>query len=427
MREQLRILLVTTFYPPYSFGGDAIYAWRLANALGGDGHSVDVIHCADSYEVLAGKRPLSQPLWLHPNVTLHPLYSSFPLLVSLASHQSGFPIGRSSQIARAIEDKQYDVIHFNNISMFGPGILELKTYGTRPIKLFTVLEYWLVCSSHVLWKFGERACESEQCLECAIRARRPPQLWRYTGLIDRMASHVDGFLVPSKAVARIHAERGFSRAMDYHLPLFAEVPSERELFSLDRPLRYPYFLFAGRLEPLKGLDDLLTAWERVSEPDLVIAGDGSARERIGRRIAGNPRIHLLGHISQPDLAALYFHARGCIVPSRFEEPFGLVAIEALAHRTPVIARNIGGLREIVDESGGGLLYENVDQLVEAINRLRVDDILREAMAERGYNACVERWSRPAHLRRYYRIIREIDAARSSLPCETAAGKNEYGQ
>jgi glycosyltransferase involved in cell wall biosynthesis len=423
MREQLRVLLVTTFYPPYSFGGDGVYAWRLANALAADGHLVDVIHCADSYEILAGTRPLPQPLPSHPNVASYPLQSSFPLLVSLASHQSGFPIGRSSQIARATKGKQYDVIHFNNISMFGPGVLALETAGARPIKLFTVLEYWLVCSRHVLWKFGERPCESDQCLQCVIRAGRPPQLWRYTGLIERMASHVDGFLAPSHTVARIHAERGFGRAMDYYLPLFTEVPAEHELSLLPRPFERPYFLFVGRLESLKGLDDLLAAWERVSELDLVIAGDGSEFGPIQRRVAGNPRIHLLGHVPQPDLAALYFHARGCIAPSRFEEPFGLTAIEALAHRTPVIAHSVGGLQEIVNESGGGLLYQGVDQLVEAINRLRKDDSLRDAMAERGYRACLEHWSRPAHLRRYYGLIREIDAARSGLSREAAVGKN----
>jgi glycosyltransferase involved in cell wall biosynthesis len=124
---------------------------------------------------------------------------------------------------------------------------------------------------------------------------------------------------------------------------------------------------------------------------------------------------------------LYFHARACIAPSRFEEPFGLTAIEALAHRTPVIAHNVGGLREIVNESGGGLLYESVDQLVEAIEQLRVDDRLHDAMAERGYHACLEQWSRPAHLRRYYGLIREIDAARSERYGLAAAVENEREQ
>jgi glycosyltransferase involved in cell wall biosynthesis len=275
----------------------------------------------------------------------------------------------------------------------------------------------------MLWKFEERPCESEQCLQCVLRAGRPPQVWRYTGLLDRMALEVDGFLTPSHAVARIHAERGFSRALDFHLPLFTEVPTERELHSLPRPIEPPYFLFSGRVESLKGLDDLLAAWERVGELDLVIAGDGKEFGRIRRRIGDNRHIHLLGHVSQPDLAPLYFHACACIVPSRFEEPFGLAAIEALAHRTPVIARSIGGLREIVNESGGGLLYEDIDQLVEAILRLSADPSLRDMLAERGYRACLLQWSRPAHLRRYYGLIGKIRAARRGLPFEAGFDEN----
>ncbi len=392
MKSPRRFLLLNTFYPPYSFGGDAIYIWRLANALAADGHLVDVIHCADAYEMLAGDRPLPPPLRAHPNVTVYGLRSSPRALVALAAHQTGYPLGRHAQIARAMAGKQYDVVHFNNISMFGPGILALTPAGQRPIKLYTASEYWLVCERHILWKFGQRACESKQCLQCAIRAGRPPQLWRHTGLIERMAANVDRFLAPSRAVARIHAERGFHPPMDW-LPLFTEIPLESELRSLPRPIERPYFLFVGRLETLKGANVLLAAWNRVSEADLVIAGDGSEQARLKQVAAGNPRIHFLGYVAQSGLAALYSHARACIVPSLFEEPFGLVAIEAFAHRTPIIAHDVGGLREIVEESGGGRLYESEEQLLGAIEELLHSDASRDAMGERGYGTCIERWSR----------------------------------
>lgn len=412
MKSPLRFLHVTTFYPPYSFGGDAIYVWRLANALASDGHRVDVLHCADSYEILAGTRPLPPPLPAHPNVAVYGLRSRPRGLASLAAHQTGFPLARRSQIARATMGKDYDVVHFHNISMFGPGVLALATQGPKPIKLYTVLEYWLVCARHLLWKFGRRACESEQCLQCAIRAGRPPQLWRYTRLIERMASKVDRFLVPSQTVARIHREHGFHRPMEC-LPLFTEVPTRDELRKLPRPFATPYFLFVGRLEPLKGVDLLLSAWKRTHGSQLVIAGDGSEGERLKRQAAGNSRVHFLGYVSQADLAALYFHARACIVPSLFEEPFGLTAIEALAHGTPVIAQRIGGLREIIDESAGGLLYDTEEQLTRAMNQLLADQTLRDSMSEQGYRTSLERWSKAVHLSKYYTVISDINAARGA--------------
>ncbi len=57
MSRPLNFLHLTTFYPPYSFGGDAMYIYRLSHALGDVGHSVDVIHCVDSYHLLHSDEP----------------------------------------------------------------------------------------------------------------------------------------------------------------------------------------------------------------------------------------------------------------------------------------------------------------------------------------------------------------------------------
>ena len=421
-KSQLRFLLLNTFYPPYSFGGDAIYVWRLANALAEDGHLVDVLHCADSYELLAGRRPISPALPSHRNVTIHELRSRPPALASIAAHQTGFPFGRRRQIDRAMRGKDYDVIHFNNISMFGPGVLRLNSIPLT-VKLYTPLEYWLVCERHTLWKFDLRNCESAQCMRCTIRAGLPPQLWRYTRLIEQMASMVDRFLAPSRAVARIHAERGFRHPME-HLPLFTDVLNAEALDALKRPLDQPYFLFVGRLEAIKGPEVVLSAWERIRGADLIVAGDGSLMDRIRQRIGANPRVHLVGNVAQPELSSFYRHAVASIVPSLFEEPFGLTAIEALAHKTPVIAHSVGGLREIIEESGGGVLYESVDELASAMRKLLDDPALRIALGERGYRACNERWSRSAHLRRYYRVIEEVAARKESAPAAERYGSTK---
>jgi glycosyltransferase involved in cell wall biosynthesis len=410
MKSQLRLLLPSTFYPPYSFGGDAIYVWRLANALAADGHLVDVVHCADSYELLAGTRPIGPSLASHRNVSIHPLRSRPRALASVAAHQSGLPLGRGHQIARAMSGKEYDVIHFNNVSMFGPGILNLNS-TPRTVKLYTMLEYWLVCERHTLWKFNVRNCESAQCFQCVIRARRPPQLWRSTGLLDRMASKIDRFLAPSAAVARIHKKRGFRHPVQ-RLPLFTELPSAEVFEGAPRPIDKPYFLFVGRLELIKGIETLLSAWEHITGADLIIVGDGALTDQLKRRSAANERVHLVGNVSQPGLASFYRHAIAGIVPSLFEEPFGLTAIESLAHRTPVIAHSVGGLREIIEESGGGILYETSEELVAAMKNLLCNESLRDTLAERGYRACVERWSPEAHLRQYYRVIEEIAAAKA---------------
>ena len=66
MARPLRFCFLSIFYPPYSFGGDAIFVSRLANALAHRGHEVDVIHCVDSYKMLAPKRTASSHLPIIP-------------------------------------------------------------------------------------------------------------------------------------------------------------------------------------------------------------------------------------------------------------------------------------------------------------------------------------------------------------------------
>src|SRR6185369_6267058 len=70
--DALRFCIVTTFYPPYNFGGDGIYAHRLANGLGKLGHKVTVLHSPSAYEMAAKKTP-TEAYNDHENVTVRPI------------------------------------------------------------------------------------------------------------------------------------------------------------------------------------------------------------------------------------------------------------------------------------------------------------------------------------------------------------------
>jgi hypothetical protein len=86
----LRFCLVSTFYPPYNFGGDGIYAYRLANGLAQLGHQVTVLHSPTAYEMLAGGNP-SDSYDDHENVTVHPVRTPLGKLGLLAVQQLGRP------------------------------------------------------------------------------------------------------------------------------------------------------------------------------------------------------------------------------------------------------------------------------------------------------------------------------------------------
>ena len=102
MTRPLNFLHLTTFYPPYSFGGDAMYIYRLCHKLGDAGHHVDVVHCVDSYHLQHPGEP-EIPFAEHLRVHRHELRSRFGWLSPLLTQQTGRPCLKMKTIHRLLE------------------------------------------------------------------------------------------------------------------------------------------------------------------------------------------------------------------------------------------------------------------------------------------------------------------------------------
>jgi glycosyltransferase involved in cell wall biosynthesis len=404
MGRPLRFCFLSIFYPPYSFGGDAIFVSRLANALARRGSEVDVIHCINSYNALAHNKP-EQSFANHPNVTVHSLQSRLGLLSPLVAQQTGMTWPKTDGILRVFYSKKFDVIHYHNISLFGPQVLQLEPDYRDYIKLYTTHEHWLVCPMHVLWKNNERICDKPECLRCTLKFRRPPQLWRYSGLLEKCAASVDAFISPSLFTRRMHHERGFKYPMTV-IPHFVPQDDEGASTYSSSPHPRPYFLSVGRLEKIKGVETLLPVFRRYEHADLLIAGTGSLEVSLRRQAAGMSNVYFLGVLPQERLREFYRHAIAVLVPSSGYEVLGLIILEAYLQRTPVIAHDLGALTEVVEQSQGGLLYRGPEELLAAMEQLRCDAQLRRQMGQRGYQACGEKWTESVHLEGYLRLVEE---------------------
>lgn len=393
----LRFGMVTTFYPPYHFGGDAMYVYRLSNELARRGHRVTVVHCVDAFKFLRDVEPTSD-FPNHPNVTVHRLRHPLGKLSPLVTYLAGVPGLKAPTLDRIFREQHFDVVHFHNVSLVGgPGILR---YGAG-IKLYTTHEHWLVCPMHVLWKYNREPCDEPACLRCTLAFRRPPQLWRYTGLLDAELSRVDLFLAPSRFTLDQHRRRGFRYPLR-HLPHFLPSP----------PTTQPYFLFVGRLEKLKGLQVVLERFRTYDAADLIVAGDGEYGAELRRQAEGLNHVHFVGRVHPGPLRTLMANAIALIVPSVGYEVFGLVCIEAFAQKTPAIVHDLGGLAEPVQDSGAGFAYRTPEELVAAMEVLRTDPARRRELGERGYQAYLRLWSAEPHLARYFALIDEAEARRS---------------
>ncbi len=399
----MKFAMLTTFFGPHSFGGDAAFVDRLSRALARHGHEVHVIYCRDAFELTRGDqgpRPYEAP----PGVIIHPLSSRVGPLSPLATHQTGGPGFKAKAIRRLFRSIRPDVVHYHNLSLIGgPGLLALPAPGA--VKLMTTHEHWLVCPLHVLWKFNRGVCEANACVRCCVQAAKPPQFWRRTPLLARSLRHLDALIGPSRSAIREHARRGVGAAMT-HLPYF--LPSDYTgLPELAEPgHERPYVAAAGRLEKIKGFQDAIGAMARLPHVDLRIAGSGPFEAELRRRAEGMPNVIFEGRLDSARVAALFRGAVAVVVPSLVYETFGYVVLEAFHEKTPVIVRDLGALPELVAESGGGLTFRTVDELVGAIDRVAGDLDLRVELGCDGYLARQGVWSEREHLQRYLGLIEE---------------------
>ena len=409
-RDSLRFVMVTTFYPPYSFGGDGIYVQQLARALARRGHTVEVVHDVDAFTI-GGGNPELPPAPEPPRVKVHALRSLVPRLATLATHQLGRPTFHAREL-RSLLAREFDVVHFHNVSLVGgPGLL---SYGTG-VKLYTAHEHWLVCANHVLWRHGREPCDARECVRCVLRARRPPQLWRSGDWLTDQWRHVDAFLALSEFSAAKHREFGFAPEMTV-LPSF--LPDDEPVSEGSDPdsaapsdQDVPYFLFVGRLEAIKGLDDVIPRFDRRLGAELWIAGKGADETRL-RALADGYAVRFLGHLSAHQLRKIYRSARAVIAPSRCFEVFPLVLLEAFREGTPVIARALGPYPELVAESGGGVCFSDTHELDAHLRRFVGDPDHARALGARSRESFRMRWSEAVVIDRYLEFVRDLTARRA---------------
>ena len=400
--ERLKFCLVNNWYPPHNFAGSGMYVYHLANALVERGHDVTVLYCKNSFQLKRGDR-LQMGLHENPKVKVKVLESRWGALAPIIVHQTGRPI-INHHVLKKFFQEDFDVIHYNNISLVGGP----KIYGYgKGIKLATFHDYWVLCPKSTLFKYGKEICTKKNCFLCyTINAKKPPQLWRSTSLLKRNLKNIDAFISPSEFLKDIFLKEGFDGKV-IHIPNFV-IPSKLEISSTKESLfPEPYYLFAGRLEKTKGVQNLISVFKEGKEGHLLITGDGSYRSKLEILADNSKYIHFLGFVNQSDFLTYYRHALALLVPSIWYENCPYVILDAMMLGVPIIAHDIAGPGELVRNSGAGLLYQNREELKEALKKVRDREDLRKELGERGMKYFNQNLTVEAHLDQYFSLIDKL--------------------
>jgi len=178
-----------------------------------------------------------------------------------------------------------------------------------------------------------------------------------------------------------------------------------EFWSPGRGPENDYLLFAGTLEPRKGVDDLMATWSSLPEPRprLILAGDRGWRTTV----LPDPRIEVRGFVTREELRDLYRGARAFIYPSKYEG-FGLPPLEAMACGAPVIATRTGAIPDYAEGAAVLVRPGSRTDLKEAIVRVLQDHGLRRELRAGGpERASHYRWE--ASARTMMRLLAEAAA------------------
>jgi glycosyltransferase involved in cell wall biosynthesis len=291
-------------------------------------------------------------------------------------------------LRRLIARSRPDVVHLHNpYPLLSPSVVRTAKNQLVPV-VQTVHNYRFACSNGLYFRDGA------PCRDCL--GKRVP--WPSVAHACYRSSHLQS----TAMAASFEAHRPTWQMVDRYLAISrfvseqlqrAGVPAER-ISVVRNPVADPGSptppgsgaLFLGRLDDAKGVGLLLEAWKSSGlgeRTTLTIAGDGPERPRVEDAAGSLPGLVYLGAVPPNDVGSLYRAAAVVIVPSIWDEPFGLVAAEALSYGRPVVATRVGGLSELVDEGTGWLAEPRADDLARQMSAALHD---RKCLMQRGANA-----------------------------------------
>jgi len=359
--QMLRIGMVC----PYSLtipGGVQAQVLGLARSLRAKGHEVRVLGPCDGPPPDPFVTPLGNSLPTAANGSIAPLAPDVPAAL---------------RTARALNDEAFDVIHVHEPFAPGPSLTAVMLKLAPTVATFHSAGY---TSSYRMWgksmkiiapRIDIRTAVSKDAVELAQQYLGGDYEVLFNGIeVDRYR--------PSSTNT-------------------AETKRENAIF------------FIGRHEPRKGLAVLLEAMKKLpADVTLWIGSDGPETDALKEQYKGDARIEWIGRISDEEKIERLHRSGVFCAPSLHGESFGVVLLEAMASRTPVVASSLDGYRNVATHDVNALLVEpgDVDALASALARVLVDTRLRQRLVDAG-STHAESYSMDALADRYVEIYHRL--------------------
>ena len=315
----------------------------------------------------------------------------------------------AAQVQKVLDVEQPDAAYIHHVS--SPALIELV--GSILPAVAYVHGFTAVCPGlGKYFRHGDVVCERPFGWGCVpmhylrrcSAARNPrtlARLMRNTAALKRAMLKLPGFLVGSKYMAELLAQNSFPAEKITVLPPHFLPDNIRLTYT--PPDESETILFAGRLEIEKGFPYLLQAvTELPSTVRLEVAGDGTQRsgcEALARDLGLEGRVDFLGWLDSAAMERAYQRCSLVAMPSICPESFGKTGVEALAYGRPVVAFDVGGISDWLDDGVNGFLVRSKDAkgIASRIGQLLGDESLRTQLGQAGQASIVRQYATSQHL------------------------------
>jgi glycosyltransferase involved in cell wall biosynthesis len=380
----MKILVLSTLYPPDIMGGAEKSVALIAEGLAARGWDVSVLALHNrpaSIETRYGgvtvlRRPLHNIYW--------PFSSDEPhgVLAKMAFHTiDSLNVLMAQTVREVLARYRPDIVLSNQMSCFSTLSWKAIHEAGIPI-LHSIRDYYLLCPKATMFRRGTPC--GKQCIDCRVMAY--PR--------KRMSQLVDGVTSVSQHMIDLHRARGLFENTLVMPPILSAVkapPAVSARVSAE-PEAVRHFGYIGRIAPEKGIDLLIDGLSRepVEHWKLSIAGAGSDAycAHLRRRCANLP-VKFLGYV--PD-TQFYSAVDVVAIPSIWGEPLPRTALEAFGHGVTVIASARGGIPEVVRPGETGYLInpDNPREMAAAIARVIAHPMEGRCFAKAGRRLVVAR-------------------------------------
>ena len=304
------------------------------------------------------------------------------------------------EVKKLIKEYQIDIVHVHNtLTMVSPSVFYAAFSCHVPI-VQTLHNFRMLCPAGSFFR-DNVICE--ECVQGGLKCAVKHKCYRN--------SKLQSFV--SAAVLKVHRVLGTYRKVNFicltefnrnKLLALGDIVDAKKIFIKPNftfaegiepsnvPEQEEYYLFAGRVEALKGVDIAIKAFEQIPDRKLYIAGTGPMMDEMQAYVNEHniQNVKFLGYLQKEDMTEKFYHAKAVIMTSQCYEAFAMTIAEAYSYGVPVIAGRVGNMEGMVQEGVTGVkfTYNSSSDLAEKVkefeklDRVTLKENAREFYQER---------------------------------------------